>query len=48
MATRGHRPIKVIAFNASGNAKKCYELSKQLQDHHIDGALPSETYKASQ
>jgi hypothetical protein len=32
MATRIHRPLKVIAFNASGIMKQRYELSKQLQD----------------
>jgi hypothetical protein len=45
MATRGHRPFKVIAFNASGNAKKRYKLSKQLQDQHTEVALLSETLK---
>jgi hypothetical protein len=43
MATRFHRPLKVVAFNANGIGKQCFELSKQLQDHRIDGAVLSET-----
>jgi hypothetical protein len=39
MAARVHKPLKVIAFNA----RRC-ELSKQLQDLHIDAALLSETH----
>jgi exonuclease III len=39
-----HRPLKVIAFNANGISKQRYELSKQLQDLHIDVALFSETH----
>jgi exonuclease III len=44
MAARVHRPLKVIAFNANGIGRQCYELSKQLQDLHIDVALLSETH----
>jgi hypothetical protein len=44
MATRIHRPLNVIAFNANGIMKQCYELSKQLQDLHVDVALFSETH----
>jgi hypothetical protein len=46
MANRIYRPIKVIAFNANGIMRHHYELSKQLQDLHIqvDVALFSETH----
>jgi hypothetical protein len=44
MANRVHRPLKVIAFNANGILRQRYELSKQLQDLHIDVALFSETH----
>jgi hypothetical protein len=44
MVTRVQRPFKVIAFNANGNGRQCYEHSKQLQDLNIDVALFSETY----
>jgi hypothetical protein len=44
MVARIHRPLKVIAFNANGNGRQRYELSKQLQDLHIDEALLSETH----
>jgi hypothetical protein len=44
MAARVHRPHKVIAFNANGSLRQRYELSKQLQDLHIDVALLSETH----
>jgi hypothetical protein len=44
MANRVHRPVKVIAFNANGILGQRYELSKQLQDLHIDAALFSETH----
>jgi hypothetical protein len=40
MATRIRGPLKVIAFNANGIGR---QLSKQLQDQHIDVALFSET-----
>jgi hypothetical protein len=43
MATRVHRPLKVIAFNAYDIWRQRYKLSKQLQDLHIDVALFSET-----
>jgi exonuclease III len=44
MAARIHRPHKIIAFNANGICRDRYELSKQLQDLHIDVALLSETH----
>jgi hypothetical protein len=44
MATRIHRPLKVITFNANGIGRQRYELSKQLQGLLIDVALFSETY----
>jgi exonuclease III len=44
MATRVHRPLKVVAFNANGIGRHCYELSKLLQDQRIDVALFSETH----
>jgi exonuclease III len=44
MATRVHRHLKVIAFNANGIGRQRYELSKQLQDIHVDVALFSETH----
>jgi hypothetical protein len=43
MAARFHRPLKVIAFNANDICRRRYELSKQLQDLHIDVDLLSET-----
>jgi exonuclease III len=44
MANRVHRPLKVIAFKANGISRQRYELSKQLQDLHIDVVLFSETH----
>jgi hypothetical protein len=44
MAAGFRRPLKVIAFNANDIWRRCYELSKQLQDLHIDVALLSETH----
>jgi hypothetical protein len=44
MTNRIYRPLKVIAFNASGISKQRYDLSKQLQDLHIDVASFSETH----
>jgi hypothetical protein len=35
MATKVHRSLKVIAFNANGIGRQCYELSEQLQDLHV-------------
>jgi exonuclease III len=43
MASRVYRPLKVIAFNVNGIGMQRHELSKQLQDLHIDVALFSET-----
>jgi hypothetical protein len=44
MATGIHRPLKVIAFNANGIVRQRYELSKQLQDLHVDVVLLSQTH----
>jgi hypothetical protein len=44
MATSANRPLKVLAFNRNGIGRQRYELSKQLQDQHIDVALFSETH----
>jgi hypothetical protein len=44
MSAKFRRPLKVIAFNANGIWKQRYQLSKQLQDLHIDAALLSETH----
>jgi hypothetical protein len=44
MATRNHRPLKVLAFNANGIGRQRYELSKQPRDLHVDVALFSETH----
>jgi exonuclease III len=44
MATRVHRPLKVLAFNANGIGRQRYELSNQLQELRIDVALLSETH----
>jgi exonuclease III len=44
MTNRIHRPLKIIAFNTNGISKQRFELSKQLQDLHIDVALFSETH----
>jgi hypothetical protein len=44
MATRIHRSLKVIAFNANGIMRQRYELSKQLQDLQVDVAPFSETH----
>jgi len=46
MATRVHRPLKVVAFNANGIGKQRFEVSKQLQDRRIDVAL-GDTCKTS-
>jgi hypothetical protein len=44
MTARNHRPLKIKAFNANNICSQRYELSKQLQDLHIDVALLSETH----
>jgi hypothetical protein len=44
MATRIHRSLEVIAFNANGFMRQRYELNKQLQDLHVDVALFSVTH----
>jgi hypothetical protein len=38
MASRVHRPLKIIAFNANGIGRQRYELSKQLKDLRLDVA----------
>jgi hypothetical protein len=43
-AARVHRLLKVITFQAKGVWRQCYELSKQLQDLHIDVAFLSQTH----
>jgi endonuclease/exonuclease/phosphatase (EEP) superfamily protein YafD len=47
VAARIHRPLRVIAFNANGIWRRRCELSKQLQDLHIDVAVLSETHLKS-
>jgi hypothetical protein len=44
MATGVHRSLKVITFYANGIWRRRYELSKQLQDLHIDVVVLSETH----
>jgi hypothetical protein len=44
MFTRVHGPLKTIEFNANGILWQHYELSKQLQDLHINVSLLSEIY----
>jgi hypothetical protein len=44
MASRVHRPLKVIASNANGIGRQRHERSKQLQGLRIDMALFSETH----
>jgi hypothetical protein len=44
MAVRVRRPLKVVAFNANYILRRRYELSKQLQDLHIDMVLLPETH----
>jgi hypothetical protein len=44
MATRIHRPLKVIEYIANGIMRQNREISKQLQDLHVDVELFSETY----
>jgi hypothetical protein len=44
MANRFYRPLRVIAFDANDIMRQRYELSKQLQDLHVDVALFSETH----
>jgi exonuclease III len=44
MATRIHRPLKIIAVNANGIWRQSYELGKQLQGLLVDVALFSETH----
>jgi hypothetical protein len=44
MATRVHRPLRFLAFTANSIWRQRYELSKQLQEQHIDVALFSEKH----
>jgi len=44
MDTRVHRPLEVIAFNANGNGRHHFELSKLLQAQLIDVALLLDTH----
>jgi hypothetical protein len=44
MATRVHRPLKVLAFNASCTGRQRYGLRKKLQDLHVDVVLITETH----
>jgi hypothetical protein len=44
MTTRVHRPLKVIEFNANDIGRQRHELSKQLQELHVDVVLFSETH----
>jgi hypothetical protein len=39
MATRIHRVLRVIGFNANGIRRQRYEVSKELQAVHIDVTL---------
>jgi hypothetical protein len=43
MATRIHRPFKFLEFNANDIGRQPYELSRQLQELHVDVDLFSET-----
>jgi hypothetical protein len=44
MAARSLWPLNIIAFNKNDIQRQRYELSKQLQDLHIDVALLSGTH----
>jgi hypothetical protein len=44
MTARVPRTPKVIAFDVNSIWRQRYELSKPLQDLHIDVTLPSETH----
>jgi hypothetical protein len=44
MAARVYRLLKVVVISANGIWRQHYELSKQLQDIHIDVALLSEAH----
>jgi hypothetical protein len=47
MATRVHRPFKIIACNANGIKRQSHDLSKRLPDLLIDVALLSQTHLKS-
>jgi hypothetical protein len=44
MVTRVHRPLEVITCYANDICRRCCDLSKQLQDIHVNAALFSEAY----
>jgi hypothetical protein len=44
MATKFHRSLKVVAFNASGISGQRCEFSKQSEAQRTDVSLLSETY----
>jgi exonuclease III len=44
MASRVHRTLKILSFNANGILRQRNQLSKQLEDLRIDVALFSETH----
>jgi hypothetical protein len=44
MATRIHRPLKIVAFNTNGIWRQRYELRKQLKVLHKGVARLSETH----
>jgi hypothetical protein len=44
MASSVHRPLKVIEFKANVIWRQRHDLSKQLQDLHIDVALLTEIH----
>jgi hypothetical protein len=44
MASRFHRPLKILSLNANGILRQCHELSKQLEYLRIHVALLSETH----
>jgi glycine cleavage system aminomethyltransferase T len=46
MASRDNRPLKVIVFNANCVRRLLHELSKHVQDLHIDVTLFTETHLA--
>jgi hypothetical protein len=47
MAARFRRPLKVVEFNATGIWRRRCELSKQVQDLHIDLAVLLEIHLKS-
>jgi exonuclease III len=43
MASRVHKPLKILSFNANGILRQRNDLSKQLEDLRIDVAMFLET-----